>query len=268
MTEVSTYETSYESDEGTLLQATSFALSLMREDDRDVVAPVVSLLRERGELDRARANLAAACPTMHGNVVEHIAELTLARTAQDCIKRASKLLGDEAGVKDRVLSRLSKHFHIEEEVWGTHWSGRRLRIDAVLIPIDDSGWKTKRPRLGVEFKNFRGFDASFSIKDYTKWWSQCHDYAETKFDGHGHMYVFSYNGFSHYRQSISNESSAAFAVKFWGRLGVGELQPTTDGWPRRQCLMFALHGTTKVWSEVRGVREGSRMSMERKFGSR
>lgn len=268
MPEVSEYAADYQSDESVLLEATAFAVSLMREDDRDIVAPVVSLLREQGELDRARANLSAACPTMHVNVVEQIAELTLVRVARDCIKRASKILGDEEGVKERILSRLSKHFHVEEEVWGTHWSGRRLRIDAVLTPIDDSGWKTKRPRLGVEFKNFRGFDPAFSIKDYTKWWSQCHDYAETKFDGHGHMYVFSYNGFSHYRQRLSSESSAAFAVRFWGRLGVGELQPTTDGWPRKQCLMFVLHGNTKIWSEVSGVKEGSRMSMERKFGSR
>ena len=268
MTEVSECETRYASDESVLLEATSFAISLMREDDRDIVEPVVSLLRQQGECDRARASLAAAYPSMHSSVVKQIAESTLVRTAQDCIKRASKILGDEAGVKDRVLSRLSKHFRIEEEVWGTHWSGRRLRIDAVLTPIDDTGWKTKQPRLGVEFKNFRGFDSTFSIKDYSKWWSQCHDYAETKFDGHGHMYVFSYNGFSHYRQRISNESSAAFAVRFWGRLGVGELQPTTDGWPRKQCLMFVLHGTTKVWSEVSGVKEGRRMSMERKFGSR
>lgn len=268
MTEVSEYESWYAGDESVLLEATSFAISLMREDDRDIVDPVASFLRQQGEFDRARASLSAASPTMHGNVVEQIAQLTLVRTAQDCIKRASKILGDESGVKDRILSRLSKHFHVEEEVWGTHWSGKRLRIDAVLIPIDDSQWKTKQPRLGVEFKNFRGFDPSFNIKDYTKWWSQCHDYAETKFDGHGYMYVFSYNGFSHYRQRINNETSAAFAVRFWGRLGVGELQPTTDGWPRKQCLMFVLHGNTKVWSEVRGVREGGRMSMERKFGSR
>lgn len=268
MTEVIQYEAAYASDESVLLEATSFALSLMREDDRDIVAPVASLLREQGEFDRARAKLSAACPGVHGSVVDQVAESTLVRVAQDCIKRASKILGDEEGVKERILSRLSKHFHIEEEVWGTHWSGKRLRIDAVLTPLDDSGWKTKRPRLGIEFKNFRGFDPSFSIKDYTKWWSQCHDYAETKFDGHGHMYVFSYNGFSHYRQRLSSESLAAFAVRFWGRLGVGELQPTTDGWPRKQCLMFVLHGTTKIWSEVSGVKEGSRMSMERKFGSR
>lgn len=268
MTEVREFEAQYASDESVLLEATSFALSLMREDDRDIVGPVVSFLREQGELDRAKTNAISACPAMHSTVVDRIAESTLVQVAQDCIKRASKILGDEAGVKDRVLSRLSKHFHIEEEVWGTHWSGKRLRIDAVLIPIDDSGWKTKRPRLGVEFKNFRSFDPSISIKDYTKWWSQCHDYAETKFDGHGHMYVFSYNGFSHYRQRTSSKSSAALAVRFWGRLGVGELEPTTDGWPRKQCLMFVLNGTTKVWSEVSGVKEGSRMSMERKFGNR
>lgn len=180
--------------------------------------------------------------------------------AYRCMKVAAKQKGDEGDVKKKVLDSLSSCFEIHEEVCGTHWSGKRMRIDAVLIPLDDYEWKTKSPRLGVEFKNFRGFNASFDIKDYTKWWAQCHDYAETKFDGHGYMPVFSYNGFSHYRQRASSESVAAFAVRFWGRLGVGELQP--------EDLMFVMNGSNKVWSMSRGVIDGRRISMERKFGSR
>jgi hypothetical protein len=180
--------------------------------------------------------------------------------AYRCMATAAKRKGDEEDVKRRVLERLSRHFVVHEEVWGKHWSGKRVRIDAVLIPKDDAGWKTKSPRLGVEFKNFRSFDPSFSIKDYTKWWAQCHDYAETSFDSHGYVPVFSYNGFTHYRQRINNESTAAFAIRFWGRLGVGELRPDD--------LMFVMNGTNKIWSESRGVIDGSRISMERKFGSR
>lgn len=180
--------------------------------------------------------------------------------AYKCMAAAAKRKGDEGNVKRRVLDSLSSHFVVHEEVWGQHWSGKRMRIDAILIPKDDSGWKTKSPRLGVEFKNFRSFDPSFSIKDYTKWWAQCHDYAETSFDGHGYVPVFSYNGFTHYRQRIGNDSTAAFAIRFWGRLGVGELQPDD--------LTFVMNGTNKIWSMSRGVIDGSRISMERKFGSR
>jgi hypothetical protein len=180
--------------------------------------------------------------------------------AYRCMKAAAKRKGDESDVKRRVLESLSAHFTVHEEVWGNHWSGKRIRIDAILVPKDDSLWKTKSPRLGVEFKNFRSFDPSFSIKDYTKWWAQCHDYAETSFDGHGYVPVFSYNGFTHYRKRISNEVAAAFAIRFWGRLGVGELQP--------EDLMFVMNGTNKIWSLSRGVIDGSRISMERKFGSR
>lgn len=180
--------------------------------------------------------------------------------AYKCMATAARRKGDEGDVKRRVLGSLSRHFVVHEEVWGQHWSGKRMRIDAILIPKDDSLWKTKSPRLGVEFKNFRSFDPSFSIKDYTKWWAQCHDYAETSFDGHGYVPVFSYNGFTHYRQRIGNDSTAAFAIRFWGRLGVGELQPDD--------LTFVMNGTNKIWSMSRGVIDGSRISMERKFGSR
>lgn len=180
--------------------------------------------------------------------------------AYRCMKDAAKAKGDESDLKRRIIARLSSHFDVFEEVWGTHWSGKRVRIDAIITPKDDSEWKTKSPRIGVEFKNFRKFNPSFDMKDYTRWWAQCHDYAETKFDDHGYVYVFSYNGFSHYAQRAGRETAAAFAVRFWGRLGVGEIQPDE--------LMFVINGTNKIWSERRGVIDGRRISMERKFGSR
>lgn len=188
--------------------------------------------------------------------------------ASRCCKEAARDLGHERSVVRSVLDRLAPHFNIFEQVEGRHWSGRRLRIDAIVKPKDDSEWMTKSPSLGIEFKNFRGFSSSFDMKDYTRWWAQCHDYAETDFDGHGFIYVFSYNGFSHYRGRTKNDSAAAFAERFWGRIGVGEIEPGFDGFPRRPSLVFRINGTNKIWSEVRGVRDGRRMSMERKFGSR
>lgn len=220
------------------------ARSLMEDDSADVLGGLMGSLRRINQEQ-------CSPPKADGDIFQ---------IAYRCIDVASKSFGGEKEVRESTLARLSSHFLIHEEVWGTHWSGRRLRIDAVITPKDDSDWKTKSPRLGVEFKNFRAFKPSGDMKDYTRWWSQCHDYAETDFDGCGYVPVFSYNGFSHYRQRMGSDSAAAFAVRFWGRLGVGEIRPDD--------LLFVMNGTNKIWSESRGVIDGSRISMERKFGSR
>lgn len=220
------------------------AVALLETDGSDVLEGVLDHLKKLNE---------QACdPPKERTEIYDI--------AYRCMKEASKRKGAESDIKRSVLSRLSSHFRVFEEVWGTHWSGKRMRIDAILTPLDDSMWKTKSPRLGVEFKNFRAFSGGFDLKDYSKWWGQCHDYAETNFDGHGYVPVFSYNGFSHYAARLKNEVASAFAVRFWGRLGVGELRP--------EELMFVMNGSNKIWSERRGVIDGSRISMERKFGSR
>lgn len=230
------------------------AKSIMQCDSSsgDAVGQVVELLQK---MNHEQCNP----PKLDGDIWE---------IAYRCCKEAARDLGDERSISRSVLDRLSKHFEIHEQVTGTHWSGRRITIDAIVRPLDDSGWKTKSPSLGIEFKNFRGFSASFDMKDYTKWWAQCHDYAETDFDGHGYIFVFSYNGFSHYRKRLSNPTAASLAVRFWGQLGVGELEPTTDGYPRRESLVFTLQ-SHKVWSEAGGPCGGARnWNMKRKFGSR
>lgn len=220
------------------------AAELMEDDCQDVLESLLSGLKKFNEEN-------CSPPKDRGEIYE---------LAYRCMKDAAKAKGDESDLKKSVLLRLSAHFNVFEEVWGTHWSGKRVRIDAIITPKDDSEWKTKSPRLGIEFKNFRKFNPSFDMKDYTRWWAQCHDYAETKFDEHGYVYCFSYNGFHHYRQRMGREVAAAFAVRFWGRLGVGEIQPDE--------LIFVINGTNKIWSERRGVIDGRRISMERKFGSR
>ena len=220
------------------------AKQLMQDDSQNVLEGVLEAIKAFNETH-------CAPPKGRGDVYD---------LAYRCMKDAAKDRGDESSIKASVLERLSRDFVIHEEVWGTHWSGRRLRIDAIITPKDDSEWKTKSPKFGIEFKNFRGFRPSLDMKDYTKWWAQCHDYAETDFDDHGYVLVFSYNGFSHYAHRCGSETSAAFAVRFWGRLGVGEIQPGD--------LTFVINGTNKIWSHRRGVIDGRRISTSRKFGSR
>lgn len=178
-------------------------------------------------------------------------------------RAASKNLGTEESLKRNVLDSLDAHFNIWEEVWGTHWSGRRIRIDAIVSPKDDSAWKTKSPKLGIEFKNYSKFDVTISIKDYTKWWAQCVDYSETNFDGHGYLHVFPYNGFYHYESSTRRTDELLIAKRIMGRLGVGELRKV-----HRKGLCFLLQDS-RVWSEEQGVEVGKTWSMCReKFGSR
>lgn len=225
-------------------EAMRLAVELMRDDSSSVLESMIERLKQFNE--------AYCSPPKHVGEIYEI--------AYRCMKDAARSLGDESNIKRDVLGRLSKHFNIYQEVWGTHWSGKRMRIDAIITPKDTSRWKTKSPRFGIEFKNFRGFNPSMDMKDYTKWWSQCHDYAETNFDGHGYVVLFSYNGFSHYRKRAGNRTTAAFAVRFWGRLNVGEITP--------EDLTFVMNGTNKIWSESRGVIDGARISVEPRHGSR
>lgn len=188
--------------------------------------------------------------------------------AYDCLNAAAKKAGDEDSLAKSVLAKLEPHFHIHEQVSGRHFSGKAMRIDAIVVPKDAAAWakSSSPPRLGIEFKNFRKFSPAFDTKDYTKWWAQCVDYANTEFDGFGFVYVFTYNGFEHYRQATSDGWHAQ-AVRIFGQLGVGELVPGVDGYPLRPSLMFMLKGSS-IWSEARGVTGGRQWSMERRFGSR
>jgi hypothetical protein len=41
----------------------------------------------------------------------------------------------EADLASAALAELTPYFTAEREVWGTHCTGRRLRLDAVLRPV-------------------------------------------------------------------------------------------------------------------------------------
>jgi hypothetical protein len=58
----------------------------------------------------------------------------------------------EAELATWVLDELAPWFVVHREVAGTHWSDRRLRLDALLVPKQPGPWKDDRPAFGVEFK--------------------------------------------------------------------------------------------------------------------
>lgn len=53
---------------------------------------------------------------------------------------------------DSIIKLLSNDFYIVEQVYGTHFSGARLRIDAIVKPKDISNWKNPNVCFGIEFK--------------------------------------------------------------------------------------------------------------------
>jgi hypothetical protein len=53
-----------------------------------------------------------------------------------------------------VLEYFSEYFYVREEVWGTHCTGKKLRVDALLKPRDCTLWRDGRNALiGMEFKS-------------------------------------------------------------------------------------------------------------------
>ncbi|WP_271785336.1 hypothetical protein [Aquimarina algiphila] len=51
-----------------------------------------------------------------------------------------------------ILELLAPYFTVEQEVWGTHFSGRRMKIDAIVTPKNTSEWRNKNIKFGIEFK--------------------------------------------------------------------------------------------------------------------
>lgn len=186
----------------------------------------------------------------------------LAKAGFECVQKATAENSSCAGkneddVARRCLDRLSRHFDIHEQVWGTHLSGCRLRIDAIVKPKDTSEWANKDIALGIEFKNEGGGEYGIATNAYTKWLAQCADYANTNFDGFGFVFVFAYGGMARLAEG------AGVITRVMGQLGVGELESD-----RRRGLSFTLCRDHRMWSEAEGVHEAKRWRLERKFGSK
>lgn len=96
----------------------------------------------------------------------------------------------EASLSDRYLAELEPHFYIEREVGGTHFSGKRLRVGAVLKPRLSSDWKRNDVAFGIEFKDTERFGQNYDSKNLTKWLAQCIDYSNTNWDLLGYLYIF------------------------------------------------------------------------------
>jgi len=197
----------------------------------------------------------------------------------------------DGGLPDQVLPCLQPHFHIHREVTGHHPSGKRLRIDAVLVPRDSSAWARPDIALGIEFKRA----SALGRGDSSRIVRQCLDYTITDFKGFGTglpiFYCPGFDAIAQWRavrewapnrlvddgflgEWVSNDPltpqqhfNAGMGYAISGILGqhnVGELiHNQRDGWS------FVKHGGCNhiQWCERRGVCEATRNQLRRKIGS-
>ena len=165
----------------------------------------------------------------------------------------------EADLADAALTELDPYFTADREIWGTHCSGRRLRLDAVMRPRDPSGWRDPSPAFGVEFKN--AYAGSHDTRRFTAWAAQAVDYAHTEWEGYGPLTIFACPPISAAFTGPGAWGEGAGWLMVWvlGQLGVGELGQTGYGWTLR------LNGDN-LWSERKGVHR--KWSLVRKVGSR
>ncbi len=168
----------------------------------------------------------------------------------------------EEAYKQQAFEILQDHFEIHKEISGQHFSGKWLKIDAIVIPKVKTDWKNNNVALGIEFKDelrLRG-----DTTNYTKWLAQCVDYASTSWNRFGYIYIFTCPGLI---EGIHNTATvgdiAGLVPRIMSHLGIGELR-----FDERYGLTFFLQQSHRIWSQSNGVESGEFWSMEREFGSR
>lgn len=186
----------------------------------------------------------------------------------------------EALLAERTLTSLSSHFLITEQVVGTHPTGKRLRIDAILRPRDPSPWSRSDIALGVEFKAPTDRPAERrDRKENCKIISQCIDYSLVDWDAFGQVPIFFCPGFAEIRSACDRDNDPFFCDKDYaegfkhgigflmagvmGQNNVGELVHSHHlGWA------FLINGQHRIWSQKYGLGEGARNKLIRQVGSR
>ncbi len=95
---------------------------------------------------------------------------------------------NETKVTDAFLTIFQKDFVIvEKEYWGKHFSGRSMKIDAIIKPKDYSNILNKNIHFGIELKNPLSFTTNGrTVADRL---AQCLDYSFSKFPGYDDLII-------------------------------------------------------------------------------
>jgi len=166
----------------------------------------------------------------------------------------------EKDFKTEIQNKLKDHFDFFPEIKGTHFSGKRLSIDHIIIPKNNTEWKNKNIVFGLEYKDVGRIDGDTT--NFTSWLAQCVDYANTNWDEYGYIYILTCPGIrsSEFMQAVDSDWMLA---RVMGHLGIGELKII-----KNYGLTITLQDSHRIWSENKGVESGKKWNLERKFGSR
>lgn len=169
----------------------------------------------------------------------------------------------EKDIENWVLTALEPHFVITRRVPGIHFSGKRLVIDAVVVPRAIQRWKNPHVALGIEFKDVARLRGD--TRHFTRWFSQCVDYSYTNWTEYGYIFIFACPSLVKEIPAgdVAREDIDRIMGAVMGQLGIGELRYSGHlGWH------FVLHNRHRIWSEELGVEEGRRYWLKREFGSK
>lgn len=167
----------------------------------------------------------------------------------------------EEAFKQSIINEMSSDFHFIPEVSGRHFSGKRFRIDHIIVPKDNSHWMNKNIAFGIEYKDVDRLGES--TKEFTGWLGQSVDYANTDWDGYGYLYILTCPGIR--STDFMKEVDNGFMLnRIMGEFGVRELKLLDNyGWS------IVLKDKHRLWSQKNGVETyGKNWSLKRKFGSR
>lgn len=162
----------------------------------------------------------------------------------------------EVVTTERLCELLDPHFHIKEQHEGTHFTGKRMRADLLIAPKDTTGWKNQRIVFVVEIK--RGDASRRGWGECSRHAAQSVDYANTRWDGLGHLIVLSYPIWL--PCNVQNWETNSFVIRLLGQMGAGAICVG-------EHIDLILSGHS-LWNSKQGIQEGKHWGLERKFGSR
>jgi hypothetical protein len=173
---------------------------------------------------------------------------------------------NEAELVQRVLARLEPWFLIEEQVEGQHFTGKTLRIDAIIRPRQPELWHNPQTALGLEFKTFNSRDRETSVKDITGLAAQAIDYTHVDWPGYGQVPVFTCPSAFQWSDSSRDvgdfDRGGQMYRHLLGQLSIGELLLYWGS-----GLTLLLNGNP-IWTERKGVIHGKHWSLKVRTGSR
>lgn len=163
-----------------------------------------------------------------------------------------------------VEQDIAQFFHIEREVWGTHLTGIKLRIDAIIRPKDTADWANKNIAFGVEFKSPSMLKTLGSQLAFSK---QCIDYSHTNFQGYGFIPILMFPKLT--TDSYITERCAQGYRHIFNQFLVGEMDYyehyATEYKKKVLCIKMA--DAHCIWADGK-VYEGNRNKLIQKFGSK